>query len=201
MSYFIVTGNEREVTMKKNLILFLCSFVLIFGLIGCGEDEVKHFDSNGSKSSKSVESNESKETADKSIVVYVCGEVVSPGVYEFGSGSRVRDAIAKAGGLTSEADSTAINQAAVLKDQDKIVVPGFNQSGDGGSGGNNKLININTATKEQLTTLPGIGEAKAESIISYRETKGGFKSLEDLMKNEGIKSSVYNKVKDKITVN
>lgn len=185
--------------MKKKTKLFILGFAFVLGLCGCKDNEVKHFDSNGSKSIEESSEDGSKQSSENTIVVYVCGEVTLPGVYELVDGSRVKDAIAMAGGLTSDADNTAINQAAVIKDQDKIVVPGRGEAG--ASGEQNRLININTASKEQLMSLPGIGEAKAESIISYREKKGGFKSPEDLMKIEGIKSSVYNKVKDKIVVN
>ena len=125
----------------------------------------------------------------KKVFVYVCGEVQASGVYELEQDSRVFEAIAKAGGLTENAAAEAVNQARVVVDGEQIYVPSF----DG-------KININTAEKEELMTLTGVGEAKAQSIIAYREEHGGFQSIEELMQIEGIKEGVFNKIKEDITI-
>lgn len=154
--------------------------------------------------------------------VHICGEVVNPGVYELEPGSRIFQAIEAAGGFTDSAASEYLNMAEPVCDGMKIVVPDISQLTDeqlcgpwregtaaagvtgngnlaGGSGGKQK-VNLNTATKEELMTLKGIGEAKAEDIIAYRESHGGFSKIEDIMKISGIKNAAFEKIKDDITV-
>lgn len=136
------------------------------------------------------------------IYVQVSGAVVKPGVYQVPAGSRVFVAVELAGGLTPEADEGSLNQAQALSDGQQIYVyalgeahdrPGDVQAADG-------RVNLNTATAEELMSLPGIGQAKADSIISYRESSGGFQAIEDLMKIEGIKEGVFSKIKDRIRI-
>lgn len=148
---------------------------------------------------KAVE--ESKE--DAVVCVYVCGEVISPGVYELRAESRIGEAIEAAGGMTGEAASTWLNLAERITDGQKIEVPSKEQAEellDKSAQEENGLINLNTATAEQLMTLRGIGESKAEDILNYREQHGGFGSIEELMQIPGIKERVFEKIKDQITV-
>ena len=133
------------------------------------------------------------------IFVHVCGAVVNEGVYELPSGSRVYEALEKAGGLLPNAATTEINQAELLDDGMKLYVPTIEEIEKLQLSGNAK-ININRATKEELMTLPGIGAAKAESIIQYRKTNGSFRSTKDLMQISGIKESLYEQIKDLIQV-
>lgn len=141
------------------------------------------------------------------IYVDVCGEVVSPGVYELPADSRVYQAVEKAGGMTQKAAAAGINQAERLSDGQQIYVPSgeeaknqaAGQTDAGASSGDGK-VNLNTASKEDLMTLTGIGEVKAESIIKYREDKGSFHSIEDIKEIEGIKDGVFNKIKDQIKI-
>ena len=107
-----------------------------------------------------------------------------------------------AGGMQQEADTSAINLASKVTDSMMIVVyttqeikAGINKT----NGAENTPVNINYATKEQLMTLPGIGESKADSIIAYRETNGGFEKVEEIMNISGIKEALFNKIKDLIT--
>lgn len=142
------------------------------------------------------------------VYVYVCGAVNAPGVYELKEGARVFEAIQLAGGLTEAAAADAVNQARIVTDGEQIRVPtveeaqnqGAGVAGEVTEGTENNKININTAGKEELMTLTGIGEAKAESIMDYREKNGSFKSVEELMQIEGIKEGVFNKIKDDITI-
>lgn len=139
--------------------------------------------------------------------VHICGAVAVPGIYELPRGSRIYDGVEKAGGFTAQADMTHYNLAQLLTDGMKIEVPVSGESrGEAasqvqqntetlGSG----LLNINTATAEQLQTLPGIGKSRAADIIAYREKNGGFQKKTDIMKVSGIKESVYGKIKDLIT--
>lgn len=144
------------------------------------------------------------------VFVYVCGAVNAPGVYGLSQDSRVYQAIAMAGGLSADAAGEALNQASLVKDGERVYVPSQSDLEKGiavealpenteAQGSKNDKININTCTKEELMTLPGIGSAKADSIISHRETSGPFSTTEELMQIEGIKEGVYNKIKDRIT--
>ena len=142
----------------------------------------------------------------KKVFVYVCGEVQASGVYELEQDSRVFEAIAKAGGLTENAAAEAVNQARVVVDGEQIYVPSLDEVKGAGvvsevtERTDDGKININTAEKEELMTLTGVGEAKAQSIIAYREEHGGFQSIEELMQIEGIKEGVVNKIKEDITI-
>lgn len=161
------------------------------------------------------------EEAVPEVVVHVCGEVSSPGVYTLPAGSRVYQAIEAAGGFTSDAFEDYLNQANELSDGMKVYVPSKEEISDEEFQQGLKtsevqqsgvppltdstlmtaLVNINTATREDLMTLKGIGESKADKIISYRETQGGFGCIEDIMNIPGIKEGMFNKIKDLITVN
>ena len=151
-----------------------------------------------------------QEAAEKKVFVYVCGAMNAPGVYEVESDSRVFEAIELAGGVTAEAVPELIDQARTVTDGERIYVPNREEAETGGTEGlgtkaagildGKKKININTAGKDELMELTGIGEAKAESILKYREEHGSFQSIEELMQIEGIKEGVFNKIKDDITI-
>jgi len=138
-------------------------------------------------------------TEEETLCVYVCGCVCAPGVVYPKCGDRVCDAINMAGGLTAEADLNLINQAALLKDGQQLYIPAEGENGEA-SGFESGLINLNTAGKEQLMTLPGIGESRALSIIAYREEKGDFFEISDIMKVSGIKEAAFEKLKDLVCV-
>ncbi len=151
------------------------------------------------------------------IVVYVCGEVRNPSVVELPEGSRVYEAIAEAGGMTPEADDDYVNLAGELTDGVKLYIPSedevqslsdkdsvmtFDTSilEESSESSKNTEVNINTASKEELMTLPGVGESKAEAIIKYREQNGAFDIIDDIMCISGIKEGLFNKIKDRIRV-
>ncbi len=148
------------------------------------------------------------------IYVYICGEVANPGVYELSEDSRIYEAVDAAGGFTENAARESINLASKVSDGMQITIynkeeaaslPAGGTSAGKNSGqdqmsGSSSLVNLNTATKEELMTLKGIGESKAEDIIRYREKSGGFKKIEDIMKISGIKEAGFQKIKDSITV-
>jgi len=156
-----------------------------------------------------------------SVRVYVCGAVMCPGVVDIPEGSRAEDALLAAGGFSPDAGREALNLADWVTDGQMLYFPtekeaaewknqGYTaQSGSpaGGSQGTGTtqnpasgLVNINTADKALLCTLPGIGESRAADIIAYREKNGSFETCGDVMKVSGIKTSVYEKIRDKITV-
>lgn len=158
--------------------------------------------------------NQDEVEVEKLIYVHLCGAVNNPDVYVVNENTRLVELIELAGGLTKEASHEAVNQAAILLDGEQIYIPTKEEveQGIGNIAMDNTLgkasssdkasskININKATQEELMTLPGIGEAKAQSIIKYRNENNGFNSIEDIKNISGIKDSVYNKISDKITI-
>ncbi len=144
------------------------------------------------------------------IVVFVSGEVVSPGVYTLPPESRVVDAIIAAGGVSAEADASAVNQAILLEDGMQIHVPKAGEaatplpptSGAGNGSGDEVpgKLNINTATAAELETLPEIGPALAEAIVRHRETNGAFESVDELLDVSGIGDATLNAIRELVTV-
>lgn len=148
-----------------------------------------------------------EETTIKVIAVHVCGAVVNPGVYRFEEGIRVVQVIEAAGGICSNGMPDYLNLAQRVNDGERIYVPTKEEILSGqvtdtwiGTQETSLCININTATREELMKLPGIGESKADSIIAYRKEYGSFKTPEDIMLIDGIKEAIYNKIKDYIIV-
>lgn len=143
----------------------------------------------------------------QSVTVDICGAVANPGVYVLEEGARVCDAVARAGGLLAEADRSAINQAALLHDADKVIVYTVEETQSGAAGirdgmaaGAQAKVNINTAGAEELCTLKGIGQSRAEDIIAYRTANGPFGTIEEIMNVNGIKEATFTKIKDNISV-
>lgn len=141
-----------------------------------------------------------KQTLLKNIGVYITGEIKNPGVYYVKEGTRLNELIDIAGGILQEADVDKINMAQKLRDSEKINIPSKEALIELTSDENNiKKININTASKEELTKLNGIGESTAEKIIKYREN-ATFETIEDIMEVQSIGKSKFEKIKDDITV-
>ena len=141
---------------------------------------------------------------EKKIYVHIVGAVKKPGVYTFGKEPRVIEVIRAAGGFTKQAVRSSVNQAELVGDGVQLVIESKKDSkakkvekGDQESSGK---INLNAASKEELMTLPGIGESKAMAILSYRDTNGRFQKIEDVMNITGIKNGVFDKIKDYIQV-
>jgi competence protein ComEA len=138
--------------------------------------------------------------------VYVVGAVADPGLHALPPGSRVKNAIDAAGGLLPDANAMAINQAAYVQDGERIYIPQYSQiqsetsTGEIPSRAGNTLININTASQVELEKLPGIGPATAEKIILYRNEKGYFASIEDILDVAGIGPITYEGLKTLICV-
>lgn len=200
----------------KNVKGVLIGTLIVVCLCGCGKDTAYYVGeeetavSTSSNSEKdSVGEEETVDSVNASICVYVCGQIVSPGVYTLPEGSRVCDVFELAGGFTSEAAMDYWNQARVLVDGEMIYVPTaeevedrkFSNEVSGQIDADDGKVNINTASKEELMTLPGIGEAKALAILAYRQENGSFSSLEELKEVEGIKDGVFSKIKDYIKIN
>lgn len=163
--------------------------------------------------------NEKSKIETETVTVHIIGEVNEPGVVTLKEGARIIDAINMAGGKTEEADLSKINLAYIIEDGTQIYIPRINENlnqvnliSDGAGIGTivndsdleeNEVfvkVNINTASKEKLETLPGIGETTAQKIIEYRENNGKFKTIEDIKNVSGIGEAKYESLKDKITV-
>ena len=152
-----------------------------------------------------AEKTEVSTTQEAVIFVDIKGAVKNPGVYQMKSGDRVKDALDAAGGLTDEADSQKVNLAQRVEDQMVIVVPKVGEevteipagvtSKEAAKDGK---VNINTATVEELKTLKGVGEKKAEAIIEYRKKNGSFQTKEDLMKVRGIGKKLFESFQERI---
>lgn len=146
----------------------------------------------------------------ETVVVDVGGAVIEPGVVELDAGSRVADAIEAAGGLATDADCTTLNQAQLLQDGQKVYVPKEGEIDASGALVDSStqeagqvataLVNINTATLDELDALPGVGPATAQAIIDDREANGPFVSVEDIMRVSGIGEKKYEKLKGSICI-
>lgn len=154
-------------------------------------------------------SEENAAAASGEVVVHVTGAVSAPGVYTLPSDARVDDAV-RAAGATAEADLSQLNLAQKLADGQKITVPAIGSAstsaGEGtttttaGANSDGAPVNINTASLEELETLPSIGELRAQAIITYRETNGGFRTIEELQEVSGIGEKIFADVAPYITV-
>lgn len=179
--YFVVSQSQENVEIQLN-----------------EQSDYMNLDKN-EEVSVSVEGVEVKEWK-----VDVKGAVVNPGVYPVSQEDRVIDIIQRSGGFTSSADKNQINLSSRVEDEMVIYVPALGEvvAAPEGKGLSNdeQLININKANAEELQKLPGIGDAKAKAIIDYRETNGGFKSLEDMKKISGIGDKTFEKLEPLITI-
>lgn len=161
------------------------------------------------------DSDASGEKEDKICYIHVCGAVRYPGVYELVEGARLCEAIDMAGGFTEDACVDAVNLAFQVVDGSRVRIPTVEEWQNGNytemaesaavnglqdEGASEYLVNINTADESELVSLPGIGAARAEAIIAYREEHGSFSSIEEIQKVSGIKSGLYDKIKDKIKI-
>ena len=153
-------------------------------------------------------------TNERAVAVHVIGAVPRPGFYEFEEGARVQDALEAAGGMLADGNAEAINLAARLEDGQQLRVPyigdpvgaglfpgGDDASGSGRSSGSpGELINLNTATSEQLDGLPGIGPTVAQQILDYRDDNGPFARTEELLNVPGVGPATFEGLKNLITV-
>lgn len=195
--------KDKKKIIGSIIILFVLS---IFVLVGysisrpekpmANEDEI--FVENATVSEKNTSKNQ------KQITVYINGEVKKPGVYRLNENSRVEDLIKSSGGYTNNADSFKLNLAKKLKDEDYIYVDKKGQnkvtSGNNSSLSAEGKIDLNSASKEELKTIPGIGDVTAQKILDYREKNGNFKKFEDLKSIGRIGEKTIEKIKEKAEI-
>ena len=165
--------------------------------------------SKDSSSEKEVKKEEKEESPEQDLItVDVKGAVKSPGIYDLPVGSRVHDAVQKAGGLTEEADSKSLNLAQKVSDEALVYVPTKGEevasqqatSGTSPSTSKEKKVNLNKASLEELKQVKGLGGKRAQDIIDHREANGKFKSVDELKKVSGIGAKTIEKLKDYVTV-
>ena len=164
--------------------------------------------SKDSSTEKDVKKEEKEEPLEQDLItVDVKGAVKSPGIYDLPVGSRVNDAVQKAGGLTEQADSKSLNLAQKVSDEALVYVPtkgeeASQQSGSGATSSTSKekKVNLNKASLEELKQVKGLGGKRAQDIIDHRESNGKFKSVDELKKVSGIGAKTIEKLKDYVTV-
>ena len=165
--------------------------------------------SKDSSSEKEVKKEEKDESPEQDLItVDVKGAVKSPGIYDLPVGSRVHDAVQKAGGLTEEADSKSLNLAQKVSDEALVYVPTKGEeaasqqvaSGTTPSTSKDKKVNLNKASLEELKQVKGLGGKRAQDIIDHREANGRFKSVDELKKVSGIGAKTIETLKDYLTV-
>ena len=165
--------------------------------------------SKDSTAEKEVKKEEKEESLEQDqITVDVKGAVKSPGIYDLPVGSRVHDAVQKAGGLTEQADSKLLNLAQKVSDEALVYVPSRGEeaasqqtaSGTPPSTSKDKKVNLNKASLEELKQVKGLGGKRAQDIIDHREANGKFKSVDELKKVSGIGTKTIEKLKDYVTV-
>lgn len=217
-------GKDNKNCTKRCFFVVLCSVMLLCGCGADGSDDeiVMRFsaqeepDTGQFGENMTCVSENSDDTAlnvtnmsenSQKLFVHVCGAVANPGVYQMEPGSRLYEAVEMAGGLTDEADETCLNMARQLSDGEQVLILTKEETAaiprttaDSQGTQTPGLVNINTATMAELTTVSGIGESRAQAIIAYREANGSFRCIEDIKKVDGIKDGLFSKIKDQITV-
>lgn len=215
--------------LKENKFIIICFIILLVIIFATEACVIYYLKLENDKSEEVIVSKPISKSEEETYKVFVelKGEVNKPGIYEVKSDKRIMDVIKLAEGLTKNADTSVINLSKKVvdemviiiyskeevknlikvKEEEKILIENCNKDSvtpnnaciENTDVTSNHLISINKATKEELMTLPGIGESKAINIIDYREKNGLYKSIEDLKKVTGIGESLYAQIKDFIT--
>ena len=211
-----VTTKQKKIIIIAVALVFIGIIIFIYNSNKIDTSEINeemliaNNETNNIKDTKVEEKN--------MIIVHITGAVKNPGIVKLEEGSRIEDAINKAGGLNEDADITNVNLAYILEDGIKIKIPSSldvtevqNENILNSDSGENiveefedsdkaSLLNINKATKQDLQNLPGIGVSLASKIIEYREENGKFANIEDIKNVNGIGESKYENIKEHICV-
>lgn len=207
-------NQKQKIIMIVGIVIII--IVIIFYYINSTKDIYNPTQTN--EIVEEIEEEEEISEEEQKIIVHITGAVVNNGIVEVKESARINDVIEAAGGVTDDADLSNVNLAYAVKDGQKIYIPSKNDKEDiedlkiisdeagtdiineGDEVQSSGKVNINTATKEELQTLSGIGESTASKIITYREENGKFKTIEDIKNVPGIGDAKFENIKDKITV-
>ncbi len=228
-AFYTLSTCIKEHIMRNNITGFLTVVAAVYFLTGCGSAQTyltgqlertaegSRYDTSDQSETEQSETEEATcEEAEAEIpavcFVHISGAVQHPGVYELPDGSRLFEALELAGGFTEDAAEAYCNLAAVLEDGTQYYIPtaeeaehmqdgAFHETSEQtGAYTADGRLDLNRATKEELTQLSGIGESKAEAILSYREEHGNFQSTEELKQVSGIGDATYAKLQDYVIV-
>jgi len=200
--------NKLLKKYKKYLTVMIIVVIMLICYVVKSKEEV--YASNDVIEEVKQLENVSIKTEKETLKVDIKGEILNPGVYELEVGNRIIDVIIMSGGLTDKANTSTVNLSKKLQDEMVIYIPSLEEIDNNILNEelnnnfyeekiDNNLININKATKEELLKINGIGEAKANAIIEYRKDNL-FTSIEDIMNVDGISTSLFEKIKNEITV-
>ena len=206
--------SKRKMAMITVAVAFVVAGIYFFSQQGEDPADTEDIFSVTAKEAEMEQSLNESAAEPEIIKVDVKGAVKSPGIFTAQAGDRVIDLISAAGSFTDKADKDKVNFAQIVEDQMVIYVPEIGEedkgylenmqvgsSGDAVSGGTSGgLVNLNTATQEDLETLTGIGPSKANAILEYRETVGKFKEVDELKKVTGIGDKTFERLRDSISV-
>lgn len=198
--------RDRKTLIKIFSVILILLAAIVLRIHDENKADITIETADAAEETEYSDKNEESSVQTQVIFVDIGGAVEEPGVYEVAKDTRLFEVIEMAGGLSEDADPDHVNRASFVEDGQKIIIPvkgseytddrtaaSFSPEPDSG------LININTASAEELKTLSGIGDVTAEKIIEYRSSTA-FKSKEDIMSVDGIGSKTYEKIKDDITV-
>ena len=192
---------------NKTRIIAVIAAVLILGILYLTDQREKLPEervvlSDAAKNSSGTEDGETAPEESTQICVYMTGCVQHPGVYSVPEGTRIYEVLELSGGFTDDAERNAVNLAESVYDGEAIRIPSVSDTQIPGqeSPVSDGRVNINTADLEELMTLPGIGKAKAEAVISYRQDHGRFTSVEGLMEVSGIGEGIFSRIRARIKV-
>ncbi|MBQ6550803.1 MAG: ComEA family DNA-binding protein [Lachnospiraceae bacterium] len=192
--------NYRRVLAVTAAVLILGIIYLVNRRMNMKEERVVLLSTGSAVSEENAGEGETQSPESTDICVFITGCVKSPGVYTVPEGTRIHEVLALAGGFSEDADTGAVNLAEALYDGEAVRIPGKNEEYGETAAPSDGRVDLNTADKEQLMTLPGIGEAKAEAILSYRKTHGRFSSVDDLLGVSGIGEGILSRIRDKIRI-
>ena len=209
----------ENLTQKQKIILSIIAILVAIGIIYFinNKNQTNNIELDENILVSNQNTKQMSQDTEKIVIVHITGSVKNPGIVKLKEGSRIEDAIEAAGGLTENADISNVNLAYVLDDGTKIKIPNLDDedigdedvvSKDSGEGiiqedektTNTNIVNINKATENELSTLPGIGNSLATRIVEYRKQNGNFKTIEDIKNVSGIGESKFANIKDFISI-
>lgn len=209
----------ENLTKKQKIILSIIAILVAIGIIYFinNKNQTNNIELDENILVSNQNTKQMSQDTEEIVIVHIIGSVKNPGIVKLKEGSRIEDAIEAAGGLTENADISNVNLAYVLDDGTKIKIPNLDDedigdedvlSKDSGEGiiqedektTNTNIVNINKATENELSTLPGIGNSLATRIVEYRKQNGNFKTIEDIKNVSGIGESKFANIKDFISI-